>query len=115
MINSFDYENARVLFNQCLYYYKTASFKSVDEKNNMKLMIDHIYLKIVVYKTIYDSRKHVLARDATLVKKDKENINKIYTTLHNSLSMIDDEYKDSELKYLNYIANSKKHIEKVKI
>jgi len=114
LINIFDYENARVMFNECLKQYKSVKFNSVSEKNNVMLTLDHLFTKLKVYKAIYDSRKHVLARDVASLKKDKDFIIKAHAKLRASLSSIDDDYLDAENKFLDYIASSRKHLDKIK-
>lgn len=114
LINAFDYESARILFNQCLQQYKSVAFKDISDKKTAMLTIDHLYTKLMVYKAIYDSRKHVLNKDATALKKDKDIISKAYSKLHASLSSIEEDYIDSENNFLGYVANSRKHLDKIR-
>ena len=111
LINNFDYENSRMIYNLCMQKYDVLPLRKASEKNDMKLMLDHLYLKLTVYRTIYASRKHVNAKDYKLLKQDILLINKIYTKLYSNLNTVDDDHKDAERKFIDYVANSKRHLE----
>jgi hypothetical protein len=110
-INSFDYENARNVYNTCMQAYAQSSFKNSKEKNELRVMLNHLYLKLTVYRTIYASRKHVTSGNFALMQKDVDIINKIYRKLYEELGNVEEEYKDSEQKFIDYIINSKRHLE----
>jgi len=111
LINNFDYENSRKIYNLCMQKYKVLSFKKASEKNDIKLMLNHLYLKLTAYRTIYASRKHVNAKSYNLLKQDILMINRLYTRLYRNLSTINDDHKDAEKKFIDYVANSKRHLE----
>jgi hypothetical protein len=111
-INNFDYENARIIYNLCLNKYSAGEY-SISEKKELGIMLDYLYSKLVVYRTIFISRKHINLRDYTSLKQDILVINSISTKLYSLLKLIDDDYKDAELKFINYVNNSKKHLESI--
>ncbi|MGV8171264.1 MAG: fibronectin type III domain-containing protein [Candidatus Woesearchaeota archaeon] len=116
LINNFDYENARMLFNQCMQSYKKFTPKIGPEKlklNEIRLMLHHLYLKLSVYKIIYDSRKHINVRSYELLKQDLNSINKAYSKLYNSLASVNEDNLDLEKKFIDYVANSRRHLETV--
>jgi hypothetical protein len=110
-INNFDYENARAIYNMCMQVYAQSAFKNAKEKNDLHVMLNHLYLKLTAYRTIYVSRKHIGSGNVTLTKKDIETIDKIYRKLYAVLNNVNDEYKDDEQRFIDYMINSKKHLE----
>jgi hypothetical protein len=116
LINNFDYENARTMYNECIKNYVQSTFKKAsdkDELKSIKLMLNHLYLKLTVYRMIYLSKKHMTTKNYSLLKQDLDNINKSYTKLYFNLNNVDVDYKDDEKKFLDYVSNSKKHLEMV--
>ncbi|MGV8141725.1 MAG: hypothetical protein ACP5NW_04775 [Candidatus Woesearchaeota archaeon] len=111
LINNFDYENARSIYNFCMQIYSKSEFKDSREKDEIRLMLNHIYLKLNAYSIIYSSRKHVVSKNYNLIKKDVDTINKICRRLYDTLDSVDEDYKDNEQKFLDYVVNSKKHLE----
>ncbi|MGV8086067.1 MAG: hypothetical protein ACP5N1_00395 [Candidatus Woesearchaeota archaeon] len=109
-INNFDYENARNIYNYCLKVYSSNNYSSLSKKE-LKLTLDHLYLKLLVYRVIFLSRKHLIAQDYSSLREDIALMNKISIKLYSVISYMSEDYKDAELKFINYINNSKKHLE----
>jgi len=110
-INSFDYENARLIYNECIQYYPKIIFKNNSEKISVKLMLDHLFQKITVYRLIYSSRKHINTKNYALLRQDIVMISKICNKLYSTLSKIDENSIDAEKKFVDYVSNSKKYLE----
>ncbi len=109
-INSFDYENARTIYNLCLASYNFDPYTRL-EKEELLMMLDHLHSKLIVYRAIFLSRQHLISRDYVSLKNDINIITKVSKKLYSALQYMDDDYKDSELKFINYINNSRKHLE----
>jgi hypothetical protein len=112
-INNFDYENARIIYNECMQRYSQIIFKKVSEKNDVKRMLNHLYTKLTAYRIIYLSRKHVNSRNYPLLKQDIVEITKICNKLYSALSNVDEDHKNDEQKFIDYVSNSKKHLESI--
>jgi len=112
-INNFDYENARIIYNECMQRFSQVSFNKVAEKNDIKHMLNHLYIKLTAYRVIYLSRKHVNARNYFLLKQDILEISKICNKLYSALNNIDEDHKDAEKKFIDYVSNSKRHLESI--
>ncbi len=112
-INNFDYENARILYNECMQNYTGVQFKKASDKNDVKVMLNHLYIKLAAYRIIYDSRKHVTTRNYSLLRQDITEISKICNKLYASLSSVDEDHKDEEKKFIDYVSNSKRHLESI--
>ncbi len=113
MINKFDYENARMVYNECMQKFSQVQFKKASEKNDIKTMLNHLYIKLTAYRIIYASRKHVTTRDYSLLRQDITEISKICNKLYASLNNVDEDHKDDEKKFIDYVSNSKRHLESI--
>jgi len=114
-INNFDYENSRILYNECMKNYPKVIFKNTLEKNNTKLMLDHLFQKITVYRIIYSSRKHITTKNFSLLKQDIAAMNRICNVLYSTLGKIDDDNINAEKKFVDYVINSKRHLEAISL
>ena len=112
-INNFDYENARRLYNECMQNYSQVQFKRTSDKNDVKAMLNHLYIKLTAYRIIYDSRKHVTTRNYSLLRQDITEIGKICSKLYINLANVDEDHKDEEKKFIDYVSNSKRHLEAI--
>ena len=112
-INNFDYENARILYNDCMKNYPKVNFKNTSEKNNVKLMLNHLFQKLTVYRIIYSSRKHVNTKNISFLKQDIVTITRICNNLYSILGKIDDDNINAEKKFVDYVLNSKRHLEAI--
>jgi hypothetical protein len=74
-------------------------------------MLEHLYLKLYVYRAIYDSRKHATTKNYNVLAQDIATISKAYTKLYSTLNKVDDDHKDGEKKFIDYVANSKRFLE----
>ncbi|HYD03641.1 MAG TPA: hypothetical protein VEC16_05060 [Alphaproteobacteria bacterium] len=108
LINSFEYEKCRTIYNHCVDYYKMHKFHSAKEKQNFKTMIDHLYMKLFAYRLIHVSRKATKAE----IKKNVEALGKISGKLSSTLDDIAEEYRDDEKKFIDYISHSRNHLHK---
>jgi len=113
MINSLDYENSRNIYNACMKRFSTAKFRNDLQKKESDMMLNHIYIKLVAYRTIYTSRKHLAAKNYDASRSDLLMIAKIYDKLVVSLKHVDEDHKMAEEKYMKYIESSKKYVEKM--
>lgn len=113
MINSFNYERARMMYNDCIEKFNQISFRSAAEKRDVRQMLNHLYVKLSAYRVIYQSRKHLNSKDYASVREDITNINSVCAKLMANLSSIDQDNKDTERKFIDYIINSRKHLESV--
>jgi transposase-like protein len=112
-INKFDYENARILYNQCMVQSGTAVFTNTAARNDAKMMLNHLYLKLAAYRIIYSSRKQANIKSYIALRKNIIELDHVYATLLNNLNYITEEQKDAERKFIDYIYNSKKHLETI--
>jgi|GEM_PF-2812199 len=113
MINAMDYESSRMIYNECMKRFKTTRFRNESSKDEADMMLNHIYIKLVAYRTIYASRKHLAAKNIASAKSDLSMITKICDKLELSLKHVDEDHKIQEEKYLRYIDSSKKYVEKI--
>ncbi len=113
LINNFDYENSRIVYNQCMQAYNQTVFKDSTERSDVKNMLNHLYIKLTAYRLIYESRKNVHSRNYVKLRQDLKNINELYTKLYRSLEHVDEDNKVSERKFVDYVANSRRYLEGV--
>jgi len=112
LINGFNYEKSRTIYNLCMGKLDAATI-TVAQKREARQMLDHLFLKLSAYRLIYQSRKHLASKNYALVKDDIDDINVVYTKLVTTLSVVDDDHKEVERKFIDYIVNSKRHLESV--
>jgi hypothetical protein len=54
-----------------------------------------------------------MTRDYSLLRQDITEISKICNKLYASLSNVDEDHKDDEKKFIDYVSNSKRHLESI--
>ena len=102
LINSFNYEKSRQVYNECM--------KSPISRSD-QAMLDHVFIKLQAYRSVYLARKNLSSKNYEKTRQEISNINAACIRMVNSMKEIDEDYKDDERKFIDYIMNSKKHLE----
>jgi hypothetical protein len=109
LINSFDYEKSRQIYNSCIEFYKKHHFKSHSEKEDFKAMLDHLYIKLLAYRLVHVSRKS----SKEIMQKNAVILDSICLKLYHSINDVSEEYRIDEKKFIDYLYNSTYHIKKM--
>lgn len=112
LINSFDYDNSKNVYKQCLDLYRTASFDNYDEKKKATDMLRHVHNKLDSYRHIHSARKHLYLKDRHSLNINLQKINQLYSNLAYNVGFIEHHNQSDELKFLQFVANSKTQLEK---
>ncbi|GIU69980.1 MAG: hypothetical protein KatS3mg002_1216 [Candidatus Woesearchaeota archaeon] len=111
VINMFDYERARSIYNETVKLISNLDFYNdyIDENHIKKL--NHVKKKLEAYMYIHNARRHLYYKRLKKYLEIKELLNKNYGDIAYNIGFIPGLNTDSELKYLNYVANNIKQLE----
>lgn len=114
LINSYDYESARNVFNQCITLYNTVSFDTIDDNKKAKDMLSHVQTKLESYRHIHSAKKQLYYKNQIALKNTLKKIDQLYSNLAYNICFIEHKKPQDEFKFLQFIANSKNQLEKYK-
>jgi hypothetical protein len=111
--NNLKYEDALHLYTACLKNFNTVVFTSGHTKIEAGEMLEHIYLKLISYKSVLDAWNHAYHKDAHQLQLALKNATIAYGKIRSNLPNIIDAKKHEEKTFADYIHTSLEKIRKL--